>query len=182
MIYSIETDRCTICPKSAPLERDNRCYPCGNNSYYYNLNNTCLPCWQNSLYNQTSGKCDCLDGYHFNRTTGACTTCPATQLYNATVDKCQGCGYNQMLYQGKCYYCPNDTYYDASRHICMKCHPGYVLNQTNRTCVSKCTGGSYYISTTDSCKCPDDKIHWDGVECYSCDLPRYWNDANQACV
>lgn len=169
-------------PQKCPLEVNNRCYPCANNTYYNNDNNTCLSCWLNSLYNPITGKCECVDGYHYNASTKTCTGCPSDQFYNTTTNKCQGCGFNQVLYQGKCYYCPDDTYYDAGKHTCMKCHAGYVLNQVNKTCVSKCTGGTVYINATGECKCPEDKIHWDGSMCLSCALPRYWDAIKSACL
>lgn len=57
MIYSIETDRCTVCPQSAPIAKNGRCHACPAGSFYTNSTKQCITCPAGAIFDQVSQTC-----------------------------------------------------------------------------------------------------------------------------
>ena len=44
-----------------------------------------------------------------------------------------------------------------------------------------CLGSSKYDAASNSCKCPAEKPFYDGQQCQSCYLPKYWDVVSRSC-
>ena len=113
---------------------------------------------------------ECKDGYVYNEDTKECRKCPR----ETPLEK-----------DGKCLVCPSDTFYEESSGICMKCGKGSLYNSTLSACIlvqkPHCPAFATYIPSTQRCQCPSDKPYTDGIECFACETPKFWNTETNKC-
>ena len=77
--------------------------------------------------------------------------------------------------------CSRGTFYDQVNRKCIVCDRGQVFNSELSKCVVACLGSSKYDAASNSCKCPSDQPFYDGSQCQSCYLPKYWDVVSRSC-
>lgn len=87
-----------------------------------------------------------------------------------------------IIRNGTCFTCPNNSFYDASSKTCISCPEDRYYEPSNKTCTLRCSGGSFFDKTSNSCKCPTDKPYFNGTLCLACNPPQHWDDTKKACI
>lgn len=136
-------------------------------SNVFNINSKCLVCMSNGFYNQTSGACQCVQGYVISnnsciRISDSCKenshysletlSCVCNNLYVNISDSCvsiySACPVGQIYLQGKCI---RIVYANANTANCSS--DSLFIN---KTCVKKklCTPPFQLNLATNQCDCP----------------------------
>ena len=82
-----------------------------------------------------------------------------------------------------CDSCPLGTNYDTSQKLCTACENGQKFDFTKFMCVNITLTVivTPVITKPQIPACPSTTPFWDGKQCVSCYLPKYWNSDNKTC-
>lgn len=74
----------------------------------------------------------------------------------------------------ECEACEKGTFYDITEMECVVCHEGFKYDKATYRCVRTTAFPSVP-------SCPDEAPFYNGKECVSCYLPKYWNYDTSTC-